>query len=39
MNVQRFEARPPQPLGHGVDQGNITLIENVKNRGIVYREV
>lgn len=34
-----LEARPPQPLGHRVDQGNITLIENVKNRGIVYREV
>jgi hypothetical protein len=34
-----LEARPPQPLGHRVDQGNITLIESVKNRGIVYREV
>ena len=34
-----LEARPPQPLGHMVDQGNITLIENVKNRGIAYREV
>jgi len=34
-----LEARPPQPLGHKVDQGNITLIENVKNRGIAYREV
>ncbi len=34
-----LEARPPQPLGHSVGQGNITLIENVKNRGIVYREV
>ena len=34
-----LEARPPQPLGHREDQGNITLIETVKNRGIVYREV
>ena len=34
-----IEARPPQPLGHRVDQGNITLIENVKNRGIAYRTV
>ena len=34
-----LEARPPQPLGHSVNQGNITLIENVKNRGIAYREV
>ena len=34
-----LEARPPQPLGYRVDQGNITLIENVKNRGLAYREV
>ena len=34
-----LEARPPQPQGHRVDQGIITLIENVKNRGIAYREV
>ena len=34
-----LEARPPQPLGHQVEQGNITLIENVKKRGIVYRDV
>ena len=34
-----LEARPPQPLGYRVDQGNITLIENVKKRGIAYREV
>ena len=34
-----LETRPPQPLGHRVDQGNITLIENVKNRGIAYRPV
>lgn len=34
-----LEVRPPQPLGHRVDQGKIALIENVKNRGIAYREV
>ena len=34
-----LEVRPPQPLGHRVDQGNITLIENVKNRGIAFREL
>ena len=34
-----LEARPPQPLGHQVDQGNITLIENVKSRGVAYREL
>ena len=34
-----LEDRPPQPLGHRVGEGNITLIENVKNRGIAYREV
>ena len=34
-----LEARPPQPLGHRVDQGNFTLVENVKHRGKTYREV
>ena len=34
-----LEARPPQPLGHRVDQGNFTLVENVKNRGTAYRAV
>ena len=34
-----LEARPPQPLGYRVYQGNITLIENVKNRGLAYRKV
>ena len=34
-----LEARPPQPLGHRLQQGNLSLIENVKNRGIAYREV
>ena len=34
-----LEARPPQPLGYKVDQGNITLIEKVKNRGLTYRKL
>jgi hypothetical protein len=33
-----LEVRPPQPLGHRVDMGDIRLIENVQNRGTVYRE-
>ena len=32
-----LEVRPPQ--GHQVEQGDITLIENVKSRGITYRAV
>ena len=34
-----LQARPPQPLGYSVDQGNIKLIENVMNRGLAYRKV
>ncbi|MFQ5874991.1 MAG: gluconate 2-dehydrogenase subunit 3 family protein [Dehalococcoidia bacterium] len=30
--------RPPQPLGHDVEHGNLGLLENVKKRGRVYRE-
>jgi hypothetical protein len=34
-----LEARPPQPRGHHVELGNINLVENVKLRGKVYKEV
>jgi hypothetical protein len=34
-----LEDRPPQPKGHHLEPGNLGLIENVKNRGIVYRSV
>ena len=38
VDLLGLEARPAQPLGHRVDQGNATLIEKVKNRGIAYRQ-
>ena len=34
-----IEARPPQPRGHQLEQGNLDLLENVKKRGIAYRTV
>ena len=34
-----LEAEPPQPRGHQLDAGNLALIENVKKRGRIYREV
>ena len=34
-----LEARPPQPRGHELESGDLGLIENVKNRGIAYRQV
>ena len=34
-----LEARPPQPRGHLLEQGNLSLIGNVTKRGIVYREI
>ena len=34
-----LEARPPQPRGHLLEQGNLSLLENVRKRGIAYREV
>ena len=33
-----LEARPPQPLGFDMQQGDLSLVENVRNRGPVYRE-
>ncbi len=33
-----LEARPPQPRGHQVELGDLSLIEKVKQRGIVFRE-
>ena len=39
LELLGLEARPPQPLGHLLEQGSLELIENVKRRGRVYREV
>ena len=33
-----LEARPPQPRGHQLERGDFGPIENVKNRGIAYRQ-
>ena len=33
-----LEARPPQPKGHQIEQGDFGPMENVKRRGIVFRE-
>ena len=34
-----LEARPPQPLGFDMQQGDLSLVENVRKRGPVYRDV
>ena len=34
-----LEARPPQPLGFEMQQGDLSLVENVRKRGPVYRAV
>ena len=34
-----LEVRPPQPLGYDLEPGDLTLLENVKKRGRMYREV
>ena len=33
-----LEARPPQPLGFDMQQADLSLVENVRKRGPVYRE-
>ena len=33
------EVRPPQPLGHDVEPGDLSLLENVRKRGRAYRLV
>ena len=38
VEILGLEARPPQPRGHVLEQGNLDLIENVKRRGQVYRD-
>ena len=34
-----LEARPPQPRGHELIPGDLSLLENVRKRGRAYREV
>ena len=33
-----IEARPPQPLGFDMRQGDLSLLDNVRKRGPVYRK-
>jgi hypothetical protein len=33
------EVRPPQPLGHDVEPGDLSLLEDVRKRGTAYRSV
>lgn len=34
-----LEPRPPWPQGHAIDEGDWSLLERVRERGAVYREV
>jgi hypothetical protein len=33
------EVRPPQPLGHDVEPGDLRLLDSVRKRGPVFRQV
>lgn len=39
LELLGLEARPPQPQGYDVPPGDLSLLENVKRRGKVYRDV
>ena len=34
-----LEARPPQPLGFDMQQGDLSLVDNVTKRGPIYRDL
>ena len=38
LELLGLEARPPQPRGYEVEPGDLSLLENVKRRGKVYRD-
>ena len=38
-NLLGIYARPPQPLGYDLEQGDLDLIKNVISRGKIYREI
>ena len=38
LELLGLEARPPQPRGYEVEPGDLNLLENVKQRGQVYRD-
>ena len=38
-NLLGIYARPPQPLGYDIEQGDLGLTKNVISRGKLYREI
>ena len=39
LNLLGPHARPPQPLGYDIEKGDLSSLENVKNRGIIFRKL
>ena len=37
LNLLGPHARPPQPLGYDIEEGDLSSLEVVKSRGIIYR--
>ena len=37
LNLLGPHARPPQPLGYDIEEGDLSSLEFVKSRGIIYR--
>ena len=39
LNLLGPHARSPQPLGYDIEEGDLSSLESVKNRGIIYRKL
>ena len=39
LNLLGPHARPPQPLGYDIEEGDLSSLEDVKSRGICYRKL
>lgn len=39
LEAMNLEARPPHPKGHEMEPGDLSLVEPVRRRGKIYREV
>ena len=37
LNLLGPHARSPQPLGYDIEEGDLSSLESVKNRGIIYK--
>ena len=37
LNLLCPNARPPQPLGYDIEEGDLSSLESVKNRGMIYK--